>query len=167
METPVRARPARPAHGRGLVGQRRGGRRLLGGLASVIVAVLVLVLGSQASVSWAAAPVDQVAKTLTGSTSVAIDSVLSSAADFYVDKTSASCSDSGTGTQNAPFCTITKGVSQLQAGSTLYIGSGSYPETIRPSISGTASAPITITSWPGRSPVIGNGVANGANISAK
>ena len=56
---------------------------------------------------------------------------------------------------------------RLQAGSALYIGNGSYAETVKPLISGTAQAPITITSWPGRSPVIGNGLANGAYISAK
>jgi parallel beta-helix repeat protein len=87
--------------------------------------------------------------------------------DFYVDQTSPVCSDSGTGSQDAPFCTITKGVSRLQAGNALYIGNGSYAESIKPSASGTASAPITITSWPGRSPVVGNGVVNGAYISTK
>ncbi len=93
--------------------------------------------------------------------------VLPVATDFYVDKTSPVCSDSGNGTSSAPFCTITKGVSRLQAGNALYIGDGTYAETIKPSASGTASAPITITSWPGRNPVIGTGVANGAYISAR
>ncbi|WP_157557651.1 PKD domain-containing protein, partial [Intrasporangium oryzae] len=89
------------------------------------------------------------------------------ATDFYVDRTSPTCSDSGTGSSDAPFCTLTKGVARLQAGNALYIGNGTYAETIKPSASGTASAPITITSWPGRSPVIGTGVTNGAYISAK
>ncbi len=93
--------------------------------------------------------------------------VIAVATDLFVDKTISSCSDSGAGTQDAPFCTITKGVSRLQAGTALYIGNGSYAESIKPSLSGTASAPITITSWPGRSPVIGNGVTNAAYISAK
>jgi parallel beta-helix repeat protein len=93
--------------------------------------------------------------------------VLPVATSFYVDKTSPVCSDSGSGTSSAPFCTVTKGVSRLQAGNVLYIGDGTYAESIKPSASGTASAPITITSWPGRNPVIGTGVTNGAYISAR
>ncbi|GAA1964306.1 hypothetical protein GCM10009817_00040 [Terrabacter lapilli] len=93
--------------------------------------------------------------------------VLPVTTDFYVDRTSPVCSDSGNGTSSAPFCTITKGVSRLQAGNALYIGDGTYAETIKPSASGTATSPITITGWPGRSPVIGTGVTNGAYISAK
>ena len=89
------------------------------------------------------------------------------ASDFYVDKTVSACSDSGPGSKEAPFCTVTKGVARLQPGNALYIGDGSYAETVKPSVSGTASAPVTITSWPGRSPVIGNGVTNGAYISSK
>ena len=93
--------------------------------------------------------------------------VLPVSTSFYVDKTSPVCSDSGNGTSSAPFCTVTKGVSRLQAGNVLYIGDGTYAESIKPSASGTASAPITITSWPGRNPVIGTGVTNGAYISTK
>ena len=93
--------------------------------------------------------------------------VLPAATDFYVDKTSPVCSDSGNGTSSAPFCTITKGVSRLLAGTALFIGDGTYAESIKPSVSGTDSAPIIITNWPGRNPVIGTGVTNGAYISAK
>lgn len=93
--------------------------------------------------------------------------VIPVATDYYVDRTSPVCSDAGNGTASAPFCTVTKGVSRLQAGNALYIGDGTYAETIKPSASGTASAPITITSWPGRHPVIGSGVTNGAYISTR
>jgi parallel beta-helix repeat protein len=86
---------------------------------------------------------------------------------FYVDKTMGACSDSGPGTAARPFCTLTKGVSRTTAGYTLYIGWGSFAETIRPIASGTAAAPIRITAWPGRSPTIGSGLANGANISGR
>jgi parallel beta-helix repeat protein len=34
-------------------------------------------------------------------------------------------------------------------------------------VSGTAAAPITITAWPGRNPVVGTGVVNGANVLAR
>jgi parallel beta-helix repeat protein len=86
---------------------------------------------------------------------------------IYVDKTMSTCSDAGTGTSTAPYCTITKAVSRLQAGYILYVGSGTYAETIKPAVSGTSSAPVTITAWSGHSPIIGTGVLFGANISSK
>src|SRR3954454_18364152 len=85
---------------------------------------------------------------------------------YYVDKTVAGCSDTGPGTADTPYCTITKGVSRLQAGYTLYIGDGTYAESIKPAVSGTSAAPITITAWPGRSPVV-TGATNGVYLSQK
>ena len=87
--------------------------------------------------------------------------------DFYVDKTMSACTDSGPGSPDVPLCTIVKGVSLLQPGSTLYIGDGTYAETIKPSVSGTASAPVTVTAWPGKDPTIGTGVSYGAYVSSK
>jgi len=89
------------------------------------------------------------------------------ATGFYVDKTSPICSDTGIGTADAPFCTITKGVSKLAAGLTLNIGNGTYAESIKPTVSGTAASPITITAWPGHNPVVGTGVTYGAYLSAR
>jgi len=86
-------------------------------------------------------------------------------ASYYVDKAMSGCSDSGSGTASTPFCTIAKGVAKLAAGDTLYIGNGTYAETIKPAVSGTASAPVTITAWPGKKPQVGTGVANGAYLS--
>jgi hypothetical protein len=85
----------------------------------------------------------------------------------YVDKTVRACSDAGPGTAARPYCTVSRGVSRTTAGYTLYIGHGSYAETIRPVASGTARATITITAWPGRSPVIGAGMLYGANITGR
>jgi parallel beta-helix repeat protein len=85
---------------------------------------------------------------------------------LYVDRTSSACSDSGPGTAATPYCTITKGVSQLAAGYALFIGNGTYAETIKPAVSGTAAAPISIAVWPDRSPVI-TGSTYGANISSR
>ena len=87
--------------------------------------------------------------------------------DLYVDKTMSACTDSGPGSPDVPLCTIVKGVSLLQPGSTLYIGDGTYAETIKPSVSGTASAPVTVTAWPGKDPTIGTGVSYGAYVSSK
>ncbi|HEY4569455.1 MAG TPA: right-handed parallel beta-helix repeat-containing protein [Kribbella sp.] len=85
---------------------------------------------------------------------------------LYVDKTDPGCSDSGPGTASAPYCTVVKGVGKLSAGATLYIGDGTYAETIKPAVSGTAAEPITITAWPGRHPVL-NPSSFGANISSR
>ncbi|HET7386462.1 MAG TPA: right-handed parallel beta-helix repeat-containing protein [Nocardioidaceae bacterium] len=85
---------------------------------------------------------------------------------FYVDKTVAGCSDSGPGTSSTPYCTIAKGVSSLTPGVTLYIGNGTYAETVKPP-SGSSSDRVTVTSWPGRHPVVGAGVGNGVSLSSK
>ncbi|MDX3005124.1 right-handed parallel beta-helix repeat-containing protein [Kribbella solani] len=85
---------------------------------------------------------------------------------LYVDRTMPSCSDSGPGTSGTPYCTIVKGVSKLAAGMTLYIGDGTYAETIKPAVSGTADAPITITAWPGKHPLL-TPASFGANISSR
>jgi Right handed beta helix region len=96
-----------------------------------------------------------------------IPSVAQAATTFlYVDKTASACSDAGPGTATRPYCTVTKGVSRLAAGVTLYLGYGTYAETIRPAVSGTAAAPIRITAWPGRSPRI-SGTTYGAFISSR
>ena len=86
---------------------------------------------------------------------------------FYVDRTMSACSDNGSGTPTAPFCTITKGVSMLAPGLALYVGDGAYAETVKPTVSGTLSAGLLVTAWPGRSPVIGAGLAYGAFLSGR
>ncbi|HWD81573.1 MAG TPA: right-handed parallel beta-helix repeat-containing protein [Kribbella sp.] len=85
---------------------------------------------------------------------------------LYVDRTVPGCSDAGPGTATTPYCTVVKGVGKLAAGVTLYIGNGTYSETIKPAVSGTASARITITAWPGRHPVLAP-ASFGANISSR
>lgn len=71
------------------------------------------------------------------------------AATLYVGANwpSATCSDSaaGAGSKTTPFCTIQAAVDIAQPGDTVLVGSGSFaPFTV--STSGTAEAPITITS---------------------
>ncbi|HZX06893.1 right-handed parallel beta-helix repeat-containing protein, partial [Kribbella sp.] len=85
---------------------------------------------------------------------------------LYVDRTVAGCSDAGPGTATTPYCTVTKGVSKLAPGLTLYLGDGTYSETVKPAVSGTAAAPITITAWPGRHPVIAP-ASYGANLTSR
>ncbi len=100
-----------------------------------------------------------------GLVTIAVQAASSATTDIYVDKTMSSCSDTGTGTATAPYCSLTKAVSKLQPGYTAYIGNGTYAETISPPVSGTASAPVTITGWPGKSPTVGTTVPYGASIS--
>ncbi|MFZ2013421.1 MAG: PKD domain-containing protein, partial [Nocardioides sp.] len=98
---------------------------------------------------------------------VGVGSAHAADAGIYVDKTVSACTDSGTGTSTAPFCTIAPAVSRLQPGATVYVGDGTYAETVKPTVSGTASAPVTITAWPGRHPVVGTGVTNGVLVSSR
>jgi parallel beta-helix repeat protein len=62
---------------------------------------------------------------------------------------------------------VAKGVSRLTSGDTLFIGNGTYSETIKPTVSGTASAPIQITAWPGRSPLVVGGTYFGASLAGR
>jgi PKD domain/Right handed beta helix region len=98
---------------------------------------------------------------------VALPPAQAAGATLYVDKMMSSCDDRGSGSSTAPYCTITKAMSQLQPGSTVYIGNGTYAETVNPPVSGTAVAPIVITVWPGKRPVVGSGVVAGASISSR
>lgn len=86
---------------------------------------------------------------------------------YYVDKANPSCNDSGPGDLSAPYCTIAKGTSRLQPGQTLYIGNGTYPEQVKVTTSGTASAPVTVTNLPGTSPVVGGGLVNGIYLASR
>lgn len=84
---------------------------------------------------------------------------------IYVDKTMSSCSDTGPATSTTPLCTIAQAMKRLTAGATVAIGNGTYAETATPPVGGTASAPITITAWSGRMPVVGTGASYGVVLS--
>lgn len=67
------------------------------------------------------------------------------ATTLYVDSTTPACSNSGTGSAAAPFCTIQAAANVVQPGQTVLIG-GFYPdynEDVKVKTSGTPSAPIT------------------------
>jgi parallel beta-helix repeat protein len=57
----------------------------------------------------------------------------------------ATCSDTGTGTQSLPYCTISAAVAVVTAGQTVSITPGLYAEHVTVASSGTPSAPITFT----------------------
>ena len=76
---------------------------------------------------------------------------------------SPSGSNSNPGTLAQPWQTLSYAVTKLKAGDTLYARAGDYAETVRVGNSGTATSPITITAYPGESPIID---ANGLPLAA-
>ena len=96
-------------------------------------------------------------------TDVTFTSALATNTTYYVDKTNAACSDSGTGlTAAAPFCTIGKAASIVVAGNTVQVMAGTYAETVNGTNSGSVGLPITYTAAPGVS-VTGSGLTTGGN----
>jgi PKD domain len=63
---------------------------------------------------------------------------------IYVDGSSSACTDSGTGTAAAPFCTLQTGVDAAAAGDTVRVSGSVLYAPVTISASGTAAAPITI-----------------------
>jgi hypothetical protein len=74
----------------------------------------------------------------------------------YVDGASSACTDSGSGTQAAPFCTIQAAADVAEPGDVVSVAAGSYA-AFTVSRSGTASAPIVFT---------GNGVRTALGLSS-
>ncbi|MFD0568069.1 right-handed parallel beta-helix repeat-containing protein [Kitasatospora gansuensis] len=65
-------------------------------------------------------------------------------ADLFVDnRPGMYCSDTGTGEQSKPYCTITKAAAAVQPGQRVIIGPGRYPEAVNITRSGRADAPIS------------------------
>ena len=95
-----------------------------------------------------------------GSLSAATSSVL------YVDRANPACSDAGSGTVDQPFCTISAAASKVVAGQTVQVASGTYPERVVVSSSGTSGAPIVFGAAPGASVTV-SGQANGFYFSSK
>ena len=85
------------------------------------------------------------------------------ASTWYVG--GAGCSDSGPGTQDQPFCTISEAASVATAGQTVLVSSGTYPENVTPH-SGTSGAPITFQAAPGATAII-TGATHGFTISSR
>jgi parallel beta-helix repeat protein len=85
---------------------------------------------------------------------------------LYVDRVNPSCSDSGSGTIDAPYCTIGAAAHVVGAGQTVQVAGGSYPEAVTVSTSGTSSAPIVFTAAPGATVTL-SGSANGFTVSGK
>jgi len=71
------------------------------------------------------------------------------ASALYVDVNHPQCSDSGSGTQTTPFCSIGPAAQVAVAGQTVLISSGTYVEEVVPVNSGTSGSPITYKAAPG------------------
>jgi parallel beta-helix repeat protein len=92
--------------------------------ASVVLALLALLLIVPASASWAA--------------------------NYYVDANSPNARDSNPGTESQPFKTMGKATSLVKAGDTVFIKAGIYRETVVLSRSGSTAVPITFRAYPGQ-----------------
>ena len=72
------------------------------------------------------------------------------AATYYVDNTTASCSNSGTGSINQPYCTISAALAARGvAGNTIMVKAGTYPETVTIPASGTSTNPLVLRGYGG------------------
>lgn len=89
-----------------------------------------------------------IAVALAGVTAVPTQAEAATGTTLYVNGTSAACTDSGVGSQTAPFCTIQAAASAATAGDTVLITGSTYTAKHNLTIahSGTASAPIVFES---------------------
>ncbi|AUG81325.1 hypothetical protein CFP65_6680 [Kitasatospora sp. MMS16-BH015] len=63
--------------------------------------------------------------------------------DLYVNKNNAACTDTGSGTERAPYCSIQAAADLVLPGQTVHVARGQYPAGLKLTRSGTAEAPIT------------------------
>jgi parallel beta-helix repeat protein len=85
---------------------------------------------------------------------------------IFVDGSNLSCSNSGTGAPETPFCTISGAAAKVAAGQTVQVAAGTYSERVSISKSGTSSAPIVFTAAPGATVTV-TGQSNGFVISGR
>ncbi|AWB65665.1 beta-1,3(4)-glucanase precursor [Saccharobesus litoralis] len=76
---------------------------------------------------------------------------LTYAKEIYVSK---SGNDSNSGEQSSPYLTLNKAANEAVAGDTVFIGSGTYEETLRPANSGSQDNPIIFTAVDGEKVII-------------
>jgi hypothetical protein len=132
-----RRRELQPAGPRPAPAARLTGAGFPALLAAALIAALLAVPGSAAAARVARlAPAARPAV-------AAVTAAAAGSTDLYVSNASGSgCSDSGSGTQAQPFCTIAAAAAAVQPGQTVIVEPGEYGATTI-SASGTAADPIT------------------------
>src|SRR4051794_17671336 len=84
-------------------------------------------------------------------------------ASFWVDATAAACSDAGSGTQAAPFCSISAAAKKaVGPGDTVHVAPGQYREQVTVAGSGASGAPITFVGDAAGVVVLGSQALDGA-----
>src|SRR5206468_6738162 len=89
-----------------------------------------------------------------------------SGSTLYVDSANPQCSDTGSGSQTVPYCTINKGASVATAGQTVQVASGTYPELVTVGHSGSAGSPIVLMPAPGATVTV-SGKADAFKVSGR
>jgi parallel beta-helix repeat protein len=79
-----------------------------------------------------------------------------SAATLYVDGNSPGCSDTGSGTETQPFCTISAAASKTTAGTTVLVRGGTYAERVNVR-SGAAGSPVVFRAADGETVTVRGG----------
>jgi parallel beta-helix repeat protein len=97
---------------------------------------------------------------LPASTALADTSIL------YVDQADSNCTDSGSGSQEQPFCTIQPAATKAVAGQTVLISTGTYQESVTVANSGQPASAIVFQAAPGASVSVVGGT-HGFAISSK
>jgi len=90
--------------------------------------------------------------------------VFASAATYYVSTTG---SDTNPGTQTQPWKTIQKAVDSATPGSTIFVRNGTYMESVKITVAGTASLPINLTHYPDEKAVINGGSSRALYFSTQ
>ena len=85
------------------------------------------------------------------------------AGTLYVDVGNSACSNSGSGTASAPYCSISAAASKVAAGDTVHVGAGNYPEKVTIKKSGTSSTPIVFEAESGVN--VGSGQSIGFDLT--
>ena len=84
-------------------------------------------------------------------------------ASYWVDATAAACSDAGSGTQAAPFCSISAAAKKaIGPGDTVHVAPGQYREQVTVAGSGASGAPITFVGDAPGVVVLGSQALDGA-----
>src|SRR5437867_5730633 len=128
----------------------RGPQRRTPGPRLKIIRNAALLIGSLTGGTWLVPPGSAVAQTA-----------------YYVDGSNSACSNSGSGTQSSPYCTISAALAaHHDPGTTIYVMPGVYHEQVTVPASGISGSPLTLKGLgaSGR-PVVIDGADDYSNLS--